>query len=49
MKHLNVLLPVELLDKLEEYAKASGINKKKIVELALLLYFREVLKNGEPA
>ena len=42
MKHLNVLLPDELLMELNAHARSSGMNKKKIVEIALIEYFNEL-------
>lgn len=41
MKNLNVPLPDELLEQLDDFAKTNGINKKKIVEVALIKYLKE--------
>jgi hypothetical protein len=41
MKFLNVPVTEEIQAHLTEYAKQSGMTKKKIVELSLVKYFNE--------
>jgi len=41
MNYLNVPLPKKILIDLSKYALETGINKKKIVELALIAYLKD--------
>jgi len=43
MKYINVPLPDETKDDLNLYAKQTGLQKKKIVELALIEYLKKRL------